>query len=46
MNTLYVELCSGLSSDIFLGALYGLASVYDKIVDLPEKLNLPDRHGI
>ncbi len=42
MNTLYIEPFSGLSGDMFLGALCGLLDAYDDLEDLPQKLNLPD----
>ncbi len=42
VNTLYIEPFSGLSGDMFLGALCGLLEAHDDIVDLPSKLNLPD----
>jgi len=42
MNTLFVEPFSGMSGDMFLGALSGLADAYDEIVDLPTHLKLPD----
>ena len=42
MNTLLVEPFSGMSGDMFLGALCGLADAYEDIVDLPQMLNLPD----
>ncbi|MCG8478813.1 MAG: LarC family nickel insertion protein, partial [Spirochaetales bacterium] len=42
MNTLFVEPFSGMSGDMFLGALCGLADAYDDIVDLPRRLKLPD----
>jgi uncharacterized protein (DUF111 family) len=42
MNTLYVEPFSGLSGDMFLGALCGLLEAYDDLEGLPQKLNLPD----
>ena len=42
MNTLYVEPFSGLSGDMFLGALAGLTDSYEDLVDLPGKMHLPD----
>ena len=39
---LYIEAFSGLSGDMLLGALCGLADYYDEIVHLPERLHLPD----
>ena len=42
MNTLYIEPFSGLSGDMFLGALSGLLEAYDDLEGLPQKLNLPD----
>ena len=42
MNTLYIEPFSGLSGDMFLGALCGLLEAYDDLEELPQKLNLPD----
>ena len=42
MNTLYIEPFSGLSGDMFLGALCGLQEAYDDLQELPQKLNLPD----
>ena len=42
MKALYIEPFSGLSGDMFLGSLCGLLDAYDEILDLPEKLNLPD----
>lgn len=42
MKTLYIEPFSGLSGDMFLGALCGLCDDYETIRTLPERLNLPD----
>ncbi len=42
MNNLYIEPFSGLSGDMFLGALCGLLEAYDDLEGLPQKLNLPD----
>ncbi len=42
MKILYIEPFSGLSGDMFLGALCGLLDAYDDLEDLPRKLNLPD----
>ena len=42
MNTLYIEPFSGLSGDMLLSALCGLAEGYDEIQKLPGKLHLPD----
>jgi uncharacterized protein (DUF111 family) len=42
MTELYIEPFSGLSGDMLLSGLCGLADYYDEIVDLPAKLNLPD----
>lgn len=42
MKVLYIEPFSGLSGDMFLGSLCGLLDAYDEILELPEKLNLPD----
>ncbi|MCK5442792.1 MAG: nickel pincer cofactor biosynthesis protein LarC [Maribacter sp.] len=42
MKTLYIEAFSGLSGDMFLGALAGLADAYDQLEKLPELLALSD----
>ena len=42
MSAIYIEAFSGLSGDMFLGALAGLTGNYDLLEELPEKLNLPD----
>ena len=42
MSVLYIEPFAGLAGDMLLGALCGLCDGYDKVVDLPAKLNLPD----
>lgn len=42
MNTLYLEPFSGLSGDMLLSALCGLADAYDEIEKLPGRLHLPD----
>ncbi len=42
MNVLYIEPFSGISGDMFLSALCGLADAYDAIEELPGKLHLPD----
>lgn len=42
MSVLYIEPFSGLSGDMFLGALCGLADAYEEITNLPEALKLPD----
>ena len=42
MNTLYVDAFSGMSGDMFLGALAALADAYDELEKLPKLLNLPD----
>jgi len=42
VKTLYIEPFSGLSGDMFLGALCGLLDAYDEVKDLPQLLNLPD----
>ena len=42
MKNLYIEAFSGLSGDMFLGALAGLTDAYDELVSLPEKLHLHD----
>lgn len=42
MKTLYIEPFSGLSGDMLLSALCGLADYYDEIVKLPAKLHLHD----
>ncbi len=40
MNTLKIEPFSGLSGDMFLGALASLAGAYDELTLLPEKVGL------
>lgn len=42
MNILYIEPFSGLSGDMMLGALCSLTDAYDRILELPETLALPD----
>ncbi|MGD1891715.1 MAG: nickel pincer cofactor biosynthesis protein LarC [Cyclobacteriaceae bacterium] len=42
MSVLYIEPFAGLAGDMLLSALCGLADGYDEIVELPDKLNLPD----
>lgn len=42
MSTLHVEPFSGLSGDMFLGALCGLADAYDEVADFPKIIGLPD----
>ena len=42
MTELYIEPFSGLSGDMLLSGLCGLADYYDEIIELPAKLNLPD----
>ncbi len=42
MKNLYIEPFSGLSGDMFLGALAGLTDAYDELLLLPEKLHLHD----
>jgi uncharacterized protein (TIGR00299 family) protein len=42
MTDLYIEPFSGLSGDMLLSGLCGLADYYDEIIDLPAKLKLPD----
>ncbi len=42
MRILYIEPFSGLSGDMFLGALSDLLDAHDDLVDLPKKLQLPD----
>lgn len=42
MNTLYIEPFSGLSGDMLLSALCGLADGYEAIEKLPANLHLPD----
>ncbi|MEM9141532.1 MAG: nickel pincer cofactor biosynthesis protein LarC [Bacteroidota bacterium] len=42
MNTLYIEAFSGLSGDMFLGALAALLDAHDELKALPEQLALPD----
>ena len=42
MTTLYIEPFSGLAGDMLLSAFCSLADYYDEIVQLPERLNLPD----
>ncbi len=42
MNTLLVEPFSGLSGDMFLGALCQLTDAYDEIEDFPKLIGLPD----
>lgn len=41
-NSLYIEPFSGVSGDMFLSALCGLADAYEEIIDLPHLLDLPD----
>ena len=36
MNTLYIEPFSGISGDMFLGALCGLADTYEEMKDMDE----------
>jgi uncharacterized protein (TIGR00299 family) protein len=40
MSILKIEAFSGLSGDMFLGALTELTGAYDELIQLPEKLNL------
>jgi hypothetical protein len=40
MNTLKIEPFSGLSGDMFLGALASLAEAYDELIQLPQKVGL------
>lgn len=42
MNSIYVEAFSGLSGDMFLGALSGLADAYDDLEKFPELFGLHD----
>jgi len=42
MNTLFIEPFSGMSGDMFLGALAGLAHSYDDLKKFPEMFGLPD----
>ena len=42
MKTLYIEAFSGLSGDMFLGALAGLTNSYKELEKLPEQLSLKD----
>ena len=42
MSILYIEPFSGLSGDMFLGALCGLTDAYEEITSLPEALQLKD----
>ena len=42
MTTLYIEPFSGLSGDMLLSALCGLADAYEDIISLPGKLHLND----
>lgn len=42
MATLYIEAFSGLSGDMFLGALAGLTDSYDELEDLPKLLGMDD----
>jgi len=42
MSVLYIESFSGLSGDMFLGALAGLTDTYDELNKLPELLGLQD----
>ncbi len=42
MRAIYIEAFSGLSGDMFLGALAGLSGNFDLLKELPAKLNLPD----
>ncbi|MCG2462219.1 nickel pincer cofactor biosynthesis protein LarC [Flavobacteriaceae bacterium F89] len=42
MATLYIEGFSGMSGDMFLGALAGLTDSYDELRDLPKLLSLDD----
>lgn len=41
-RTLFIEPFSGLSGDMFLGALAGLCNAYSELEALPDKLHLPD----
>lgn len=42
MSVLYIEPFSGASGDMFLGALASLADAHDDLIDLPDRLHLPD----
>jgi uncharacterized protein (TIGR00299 family) protein len=42
MNTIYIESFSGLSGDMFLGALAGLTDAYEDLEILPENIGLDD----
>ncbi|RCW92484.1 nickel pincer cofactor biosynthesis protein LarC [Winogradskyella arenosi] len=42
MKTIYIEAFSGLSGNMFLSAFSELLGDYDQLLDLPNKLHLPD----
>ncbi|WP_299781592.1 nickel pincer cofactor biosynthesis protein LarC [uncultured Formosa sp.] len=42
MNTIYIEAFSGLSGNMFLSAFSELLGDYELLLDLPQKLHLPD----
>ena len=42
MTKLYIEAFSGLSGDMFLGALAALTNSYDELLELPKLLRLDD----
>ena len=42
MCVIYIEAFSGLSGDMFLGALAGLSDAYDDLENLPQNLGLND----
>jgi len=42
MSILFVEAFSGMSGDMFLGALSGLANAYKELEKFPERFGLPD----
>ncbi|MEN8187351.1 MAG: nickel pincer cofactor biosynthesis protein LarC, partial [Bacteroidota bacterium] len=42
MSTIFIESFSGISGDMFLGALAGLSDSYDELRNLPEFLNMSD----
>ena len=42
MSTIYIEAFSGLSGNMFLSAFCELLDDYELLLDLPQKLHLPD----